>query len=94
MSKPTYRLAETPTAAETGGLPFNERIALADFGGARSLGAVRTGEFRPPKRGEWYLSGAIPAAYKAPNDLSSPYHILKLVRVERTTVVTEKVLPI
>ena len=43
--------------------------------------AVRTGEQRPPKKGEWYLSGAIPEAYQAPNDLSSPFHILRLVNV-------------
>lgn len=50
--------------------------------------AVRTGEFRAPKKGEWYLSGAEPTAYKAPNDLSSKYHILKLVRVQETVVHT------
>lgn len=31
---------------------------------------IRTGERRPPKKGEWYISGAIPKAYKAPNDLT------------------------
>lgn len=34
-----------------------------------------TGEFRAPKRGEYYLSGAIVAAYKAHNDLTSAYWI-------------------
>jgi hypothetical protein len=29
---------------------------------------VKTGEFRAPKKGEYYLSGAIPCAYRAPND--------------------------
>ena len=38
--------------------------------------------------GEWYLSGAIPEAYKAPNDLSTPFHILRLVRVETKLVTT------
>ena len=32
--------------------------------------------FRAPKKGEYYLSGAIVEAYLAPNDLSSPYHIV------------------
>jgi len=41
--------------------------------------AIRTGEFRNPMKGEWFLSGANPMAYLAPNDLSSPYHILELV---------------
>ena len=37
------------------------------------------GEFRPPKRGEYYLSGAIVEAYRAPNDLSTPYWIAEFV---------------
>jgi hypothetical protein len=45
---------------------------------------VRTGEFRPPKKGEWYLSGAIPRAYKALNDLTSPYHIMRPATEEET----------
>ena len=34
-----------------------------------------TGEFRPPKKGEHYLSGAIVEVYDAPNDLSQPFWI-------------------
>jgi hypothetical protein len=41
-----------------------------------------TGEFRAPKRGEFYLSGAIVAAYKAPNDLNSEYWIAAPVQME------------
>ena len=37
----------------------------------------RTGEFRAPKKGEYYLSGAIPQAYRALNDLTQVYHILR-----------------
>ena len=51
--------------------------------------AVYTGEKRPPKKGEWYLSGAIPAAYQAPNDLTSVYHIARLVKVRKEMVITE-----
>lgn len=40
---------------------------------------IRTGEFRAPRKGEWYLSGAIPGAYCAPNDLPTQHHILKPV---------------
>lgn len=40
-----------------------------------------TGEFRPPRKGEYFLSGAIVMAYRAPYDLKRPYHIAKLVRV-------------
>lgn len=35
----------------------------------------RTGEFRAPLKGELYISGAVPEVYRAPNDLSTPYHI-------------------
>lgn len=38
---------------------------------------VKSGEFRAPRKGEWYLSGAEPAAYLAPADLSTPYHIMR-----------------
>jgi hypothetical protein len=47
--------------------------------------AVRTGEYRNPLKGEWYLSGAIPSAYRAPNNFISAYYILKLVRVKTET---------
>jgi hypothetical protein len=30
---------------------------------------------RPPKKGEWYLSGAILEAWRAPNDLTTAYQI-------------------
>ena len=33
--------------------------------------------FRNPRRGEYYLSGAVVQAYIAPNDLSSPYQVVK-----------------
>jgi len=40
---------------------------------------VATEEFRPPKKGEWYLSGAIVEAYRAPFDFSLPYWIAKQI---------------
>ena len=46
--------------------------------------ARRTGEKRPPKKGEWYLSGAIAEAYQAPNDLTHPEVIAELVTVTKT----------
>jgi hypothetical protein len=51
--------------------------------------AINSKQFRCPKQGEWYLSGAIPAAYKAPNDLSQEFFIATLVKVK---VLTEYVL--
>lgn len=38
---------------------------------------VKTGEFRPPKKGEYYLSGAIPTAYKAFSDMEGKYEIMR-----------------
>ena len=55
------------------------------------LGTFRvryTGEKRCPKKGEWYISGAIPEGYLAPNDLSDPYHIGVPVRVTVKTIET------
>jgi hypothetical protein len=40
-----------------------------------STRAATTGEFRAPRKGEWYASGAIVEAYQAPNDLKSSYWI-------------------
>lgn len=45
----------------------------------RPLKARATGEKRPPRKGEWYLSGAQVEAYRAPNDLSTPHHIAEIV---------------
>ena len=44
--------------------------------------AVATGEYRCPKKGELYLSGAKPMAYIAPNDLSQKYQIAKVMVVK------------
>jgi len=50
----------------------------------------RTGEFRPPKKGEWFISGAIPEAYQAPNDLSTAYLIAKPVKTKIVEVEIEE----
>lgn len=42
---------------------------------------VASGEYRVPKQGEFYLSGAIIHAYRAINDLSSKYWIARPVNV-------------
>lgn len=57
-----------------------------------SIKAVATGEKRPPKKGEWFLSGAIIGAYRAPNDFlpSMVYQIAKLVETETITIIREK----
>jgi hypothetical protein len=42
-----------------------------------------TGEFRKPKAGEFFLSGAIIGAYLAPNDLPFEYWIAAPVQVKK-----------
>lgn len=37
------------------------------------------GERRPPKRGEWFLSGAVVEAYRAVADLTVAYPIARIV---------------
>lgn len=39
--------------------------------------------FRKPKRGEHYVSGALPAIYSAPNDLGAEYIVIKLTAKAR-----------
>ena len=41
-----------------------------------------TGEKRPPRKGEYYISGAIPQVYRAPNDLRQEHAIARLVRLK------------
>jgi hypothetical protein len=35
--------------------------------------------FRPPRKGEFYLSGALVSALKAPSDLDDPYLVVELL---------------
>lgn len=53
----------------------------------RNVRAVRSGEWRAPKKDEWYLSGADVVAYRAKGDMSTPYLIARLVEVEEVKVV-------
>lgn len=55
------------------------------------LGAIKTGEKRPPLQGEWYLSGAIVEAYYAPNDLITPFLIAKIVETQQSTEVVKTI---
>jgi hypothetical protein len=40
-----------------------------------------TGEHRPPRRGEWYISGAVVEGYQAPGNYADylPFHIAEPV---------------
>ena len=69
-------------------IAFRSSRGIPIEGGAWiTIQAVRKGVFAPPRKGDWYLSGAIPEAYFARNNLTAPCHLLKLVLV-RTEVVT------
>lgn len=85
-----YRLADFPTSKESKALGLLDRPSASEslpawYLGKVHLRGVRTGEYRAPNAGEWYLSGAEPEAWKAKNNLTSPYYILRLVRVKTET---------
>ena len=52
---------------------------IVQFEGSLGKSTYRKLGFRPPKRGEFYLSGAIVTAYRAPNDLTTPYHVVEAI---------------
>lgn len=92
----TYPLEDRPTYKECKALGIETSTvapnlwAVATPHDGRYIQAVKTGEKRPPHAGEWYLSGAIPAAYRAPSNLSQTFQLLRLVVVERIIQVVEK----
>ena len=51
---------------------------------------VLTEAFRKPKKGEYYLSGAMPQVYKAPNDLSMEFRIVRPVKVKLISIYVEE----
>ena len=53
---------------------------------ARAIQAVSTGVKRFPKKGERFISGAVPHAYLAQNDITYAYYIAKLVKTETVTI--------
>ena len=82
-----YKPADRVTRAEAKSLGV--RCVIGHL--VKDIHAILTGEKRPPVKGEWYLSGAIPEAYRAVEDLSTPYQICKLVktRTETRTILSE-----
>ena len=42
--------------------------------------AYRKLGFRPPRKGEFYLSGAVVTAYRAPNDLTTSYQVVEPIK--------------
>lgn len=77
-----YNVIDYVPKAERAALGMEQGMLASD----RQIMAVATNQFRTPKAGEWYLSGAIPEAYRAPNDLSIQHRIAKLVVVRKKVI--------
>jgi hypothetical protein len=67
-----FPLADEPKSEDLATLEVEDRIGVR---------AMATGEFRAPRKGEWFLSGSYIEAYRAENDLTIAYHIARLVVV-------------
>ena len=65
-----FPLADEPSPEDLYNLEVSDKVGIR---------AMATGEMREPRKGEWFLSGAIIEAYRAQNDLASEYNIAKLV---------------
>lgn len=65
-----FPLADSPTPDDLSALGLPDKVGVR---------AMATGEKRVPRKGEWYLSGAIIEAYRAANDLSCDFYIARLV---------------
>jgi hypothetical protein len=78
-----YPLASEGSVVHYVRMPYATRRALS--GKLKDIRAVRTGEHRPPKAGEWFLSGNPIEAYFSFDDLSSSYPIAKLVLIKEVT---------
>jgi len=61
--------------------PTREDLAALSVEDSVGVRAVATGEFREPRKGEWFLSGSYIEAYRAENDLPTAYHIARLALV-------------
>jgi hypothetical protein len=63
---------------------LSDRVPNVKTSEQRNFKAIDAGYSASPKKGEWFLSGAIPEAYRAQNDLTgSFYRIVKIVRVKQ-----------
>lgn len=81
--KRLFPLADCPTVAE------RRTLGLPDKGGRQNVRAVFAGRKACPSKGQWYLSGDIVEAYRAPNNFSTVQHLARLVRVKVTTIIEE-----
>ena len=62
-------------------------FSLSDHNGANPNFKLAqwTGTIRPPKKGEYFLSGPVIAAYRALHDMADAYPIARLVEVQPAT---------
>lgn len=74
------RLTQYPFSAE-----YRYRPSLS------GMAVVWTGERRAPRKGEWFLSGAIIEAYAAHDDLTQVYPIARLVVARRRSPSAAKI---
>ncbi len=69
-----------------------DRFPLANVFQNRGKEAVATGEFRAPKKGEYFLSGAIIKAYQATTDkMSAKYHIASLANKGELSLTADEI---
>ena len=81
----TYPLMDVPTGKELErlGVTTNGYLRYRKAGGFVQVRAQRTDQYRRPKAGEWFLSGAEPEAYRAYHDLGNCYQIMRLVAMRK-----------
>lgn len=87
-----YNLADDLTEKDCLGLGISTKFCLwssKKISENVKVVAKKSKEYREPKKGEWFISGAIGEAYHSPNDLSNKYHIAKLVLVKSITKLIE-----
>lgn len=88
--KKFYKVSDWINAAER--KRFDLSMKESTYIGVRVIDGIMiraelTGEKRSPKRGEWYISGSTPVAYRAPKDFNEEYYIAKLVKLRQETTV-------
>jgi hypothetical protein len=81
---------DKPNGKAPSGLYPGEYIGSLTLLKQRDVRYKATGEFRAPRKGEYYLSGAVIQAYRAPNDFSDDmrYWIAVPGRITAVTTVT------
>jgi len=67
--------------------PWRPRVQVRD--GTEYIAAQWTGSKRRPLTGEWYISGAVPHAYRALADLTTEYYIARIVKFRVKVIVKE-----